>query len=358
MSSPVIQTGTCFAVYAFEVGHAIALDRAETRIAAPERLRVKERRRAPSSFEYRPAPLRVTVEAEPVAVGAVTTLPSADIVLHDFGAVSVVLELPLAGPLSALPHLASDLYDHAPLAAAARRVVERVVALLGDAVMRPHIADLIEDYAIYVVQEFTAPLPAEALVTEHARVLAQVLRAEPRDLSAQEVAEAVSHRISFGLDDVTVLDGDGAFVYDREPDDVRDVLEFANVQLLEMRFLDQQLDVTLDRAYEVLARGRGTGLKGPDLRRLVRYQLDAAVLFEQVSNALKLIGDQFLARVYSMAARRFHLGEWDAAVTRKLATIEGIYSKLTDQASARRLELLEWIIIVLIAVSIVLPFLA
>ena len=102
----------------------------------------------------------------------------------------------------------------------------------------------------------------------------------------------------------------------------------ANVQLLEMRFLDSQLDLVLERAYEQLARGRGPGLKGPDLRRLARYQLDAAVLFEQVSNALKLIGDQFLARVYAMAGRRFHLGEWDAAVTRKLEREELVWNFL------------------------------
>jgi hypothetical protein len=207
-----------------------------------------------------------------------------------------------------------------------------------------------------VVESFTAPLGAESLIAAHADLVAQVLRAEPVALSAQEVADAVSHRIAFGLDDVTVVDGEAAFIYDREADDVRTVLELANVQLLEMRFLDAQLDRVLDKAYEELARGRGPGLRRPDLRRLARYQLDAAVLFEQVSNALKLIGDQYLARVYGMAGRRFHLGEWDAAVTRKLATIEGIYAKVTDQAAERRMELLEWIIIVLIAVSIVLPF--
>lgn len=32
------------------------------------------------------------------------------------------------------------------------------------------------------------------------------------------------------------------------------------------------------------------------------------------------------------------------------------YGKLTDRAAAERLELLEWVIIVLIAISIVLPF--
>src|SRR2546422_2574812 len=87
-----------------------------------------------------------------------------------------------------------------------------------------------------------------------------------------------------------------------------------------MRFLDQQLDDVLERAYELLqprpTRIGAPGREGPDLRRLARLQLDGAILFEQVTNALKLVGDQYLARVYSLASRRFHLGEWDASITR------------------------------------------
>src|SRR5437879_1422566 len=87
-----------------------------------------------------------------------------------------------------------------------------------------------------------------------------------------------------------------------------------------------------------------------------QLQLDAAVLFEQVTNALKLIGEQYLTRVYGHVSRRFHLAEWDVSITRKLQTLDGIYGKLADRAATQRMELLEWIIIVLIAVSIVLPF--
>ena len=147
-------------------------------------------------------------------------------------------------------------------------------------------------------------------------------------------------------------------LFDAEGDDVRAVLEFANIQLLEMRFLDQQLDDVLERAYELLqpppTRIGAPGRDGPDLRRLARLQLDGAILFEQVTNALKLVGDQYLARVYSLASRRFHLGEWDASITRKLQTIDSIYAKMADRTASRRMEILEWIIIVLIAVSIIL----
>jgi len=123
-----------------------------------------------------------------------------------------------------------------------------------------------------------------------------------------------------------------------------------------MRFLDQQLDDTLERAYEALVRRpmrlAALGQWGPDLRRLARLQLDSAILFEQVTNALKLVGDQYLARVYAFASSRFHLAQWDASITRKLQTLDGIYAKMADRAASRRMELLEWIIIILIAASI------
>jgi uncharacterized Rmd1/YagE family protein len=77
-----------------------------------------------------------------------------------------------------------------------------------------------------------------------------------------------------------------------------------------------------------------------------------------VNNALKLLGDQYLARVYRLASQRFHLSEWDASILRKLQTLESIYEKVSDQAASYRMEILEWIIILLIAFEIVWPFIA
>jgi hypothetical protein len=133
------------------------------------------------------------------------------------------------------------------------------------------------------------------------------------------------------------------------------------VELLELRWLDDQLDRVLDHSYDTLARRGGEGrwrrsfplIPDREVRRIAQLQMDSALLFEGVSNALKLIGDQYLARLYRLAAQRLHLPEWDATILRKLQTAESIYQKLTDQATTRRLEVLEWIIIVLIALSTV-----
>jgi hypothetical protein len=101
-----------------------------------------------------------------------------------------------------------------------------------------------------------------------------------------------------------------------------------------------------------------TGSTAADLHRVVHMQVESAMLFEGVNNALKLLGDQYLARMYWLVSQRFHLAEWDASIIRKLHTLESIYEKISDRATTQRMEVLEWIIIILIAVSIVLPFIA
>jgi flagellar motility protein MotE (MotC chaperone) len=133
-------------------------------------------------------------------------------------------------------------------------------------------------------------------------------------------------------------------------------MEFANTQLAEMRFLGEQLDEALERAYDLLLSRRTLRLLPPyglGPEQLAQLQLDSAILFERVTNALKLIGEEYLARAYGLVSRRFRIADWDASITRKLQTLESIYAKMADRAAARRLEMLEWIIIVLIAVSII-----
>jgi hypothetical protein len=129
-----------------------------------------------------------------------------------------------------------------------------------------------------------------------------------------------------------------------------------------MRALDQQLDDALDHAYNALSKRIGSRFRRPgsfetDLRQVAQLQVDSAILFERVTNTLKLIGDQYLARVYRLASERFHLAAWDAGIIRKLETLDSIYGKMADRAATRRMEVLEWIIIVLFAISIIISLL-
>jgi hypothetical protein len=350
-------------IFVFEVAQAIDLDQTERLLAGAERPGFRHRGRATSLFQYRPAPLRVTQEGDRLAVGRWQTDAVVDLVLYDFGAASVAYHFPVDGGLDALREASASLrQDDERLRVDARQRVEALLRSAGAAVVKPRVASFTEDYAIFGLRQTPGGPTVEEFCQRHAASIAQILRPDAGDLSPEEVANATELRISFGPSDLTIVDWDGAFVIDPDPEDIRAVLEFANVQLLEMRWLDLQVDDAIERSYQLLSRRRRWWTFWPsaasdDVRQVAELQLESAVLLERVSNALKVFGEEYLARIYRLAARRFQLGELDAIITRKLATIESIYQKLSDRAATVRMELLEWVVIVLIALEIVLGLL-
>jgi hypothetical protein len=359
-----VASGFCHSIFVYDVAFSIDLDEAERRTSSDtQRETIRHKRKAPSYFEYRPAPLRISQDAAPVQLASMLEARAqVELVVYDFGAVSVIYRIPLGGELHDLLELSEFLYENDQLLRDSRRRVEELVHRVERALSAARISTFVEDYVIFQVDVFAGPVKAHELTVAHAQDLAQILRAERRELSDDEVTDALSHRISYGKSDLVIVDWNAALVIDSEADDVLTVLEFANVELLEMRFLDQRLDDALTLAYERLTKGSRGWIpfrSAPsDLRDISQWQVDSAVLFEGVNNALKLLGDQYLARLYRLAAERFHLADWDASILRKLDTLEGIYQKMSDRVATRRMEVLEWIIIVLIAVSIVLPFLS
>jgi hypothetical protein len=357
-SEPSIQRGVCYVLFAYDTALSINLDDAERRIhVATQRDTIRHKRRAPSYFEFQPPPLRITQTVEPFNLGAQRSRENVDLVVYDFGAVSVIYSIPIHGRFADLLGLSEELYDNQLLLSDSRHRVEQLLKSMGEAAIKGNVADVVEDYVIFHIEEFTTPLDAREFCSKHSQQIAQILRAERQTLSDQEIDDALASKISFNPEDIALVDWNASLLLDREGEDTRAVLEFANVELLEMRYLDQKMDRALDQAYETLSKRpwnlpRMLGSYGADLRRVAELQVDNAILFEGVNNTLKLLGDQYLARVYRLVNKRFHLEDWDASILRKLQTLESIYEKISDQASNQRMEILEWVIVILIAVSI------
>ncbi len=363
----VIASGECWIYLAFDVGNSVDLEAARLLLGAPpgSRRPMPSPHGVPGGLQFRPEPLRVSEPSEPVSIGPWRTRDALQVAVFDFGAVSLAYRVDLVEVgWPDLQALAQALDDDRSLHAQARRTIEGLMARCAPAVNRLHIADTVEDYAVFRAHTWLPgrpPGPAADLVKEHAASIAQVLRASLTPLSEYEAGDALSCALGFGPADLTIIDWKAALVFDPDPSDILAVLEFANVELMEMRFLDDRLDGILDRSYQTIVRRRVgrffPGRAADERRRIAVLQMENALLFEGINNAIKLVGDQYLSRVYREATRRFHLAEWDASVLRKLDTLQRAYEKLADEHATRRMELLEWIIIILIAVSILIPFL-
>jgi hypothetical protein len=355
--------GTVYVLQAFDVGASIDLERARSLLAEPsEPVLLRHHHRAPSYFQFETPPVRLEHAIEPISVGAHRGPPAFEESLYDFGGVALRYGFGFEGSLSELVELVCALSDSSALALHARAWAENLPARLGAALTRPHVAAANEDYLVVDLRSLSRPLSAEELLSAHGGTLARVLRAERGELAPAQVADALQLKISYAPNDLVLIDWAGALVLDRDPEDAIRVLELANLQLMEMRWLDDELDRALDRAYVLLSRPARLGARllprstREPLARLGRLQVDGALLFERVHNALKLLGDPYLARVHRLAHQRFSLAEWNAGVLRKLDTLESIYSKLHDDATNVRMELLEWVIVLLIALEIVLAF--
>src|SRR5262249_53093784 len=153
-----------------------------------------------------------------------------------FGAISVTFSIPLAAPLARLELLSDALYENPDLTAASRRIVDRLITDIGPAINRPTPLDVAEDYAIYHTDELEGVSDLVAFLSRETPQIARLLRSARTPPSPEEVADALACRISYEPADATIIDWNAAWLLGRDTEDVRTVLEFANVELLEMRF--------------------------------------------------------------------------------------------------------------------------
>jgi hypothetical protein len=284
--------------------------------------------------------------------------------IFDYGVVSIRISVPFEGPWDDYAALARRLRRDPRLEARARAALEDVLTEIAPALDEPHDA-LVEDYFVLEVDRFNDPLEASTLTTSLAAPLAQLLLFEDRELVAAEEAEALRIAFSYYADDLAVVQWDAAFVYDRAEgaEAIMDILEFANSQLVEFRTYDARLDEELDAIYALqpgrsvrrFQRGREAARRADRVRYLL---VDILELTDRTSNALKIIGDAYYARLYRAASSRLGLADWQRQIDTKLRSVSEIYRVFQDQAQYARSEFLELIIIALIAVEAIIGIFA
>lgn len=350
----------CRALFAFDVAQAIDLEGAARALRDPSRAGTLGRTHpAPSHFQFAPPPLRVSQRGPSLPLERWSTSETIEVVVFDFGAVLVSYSIAHGASLEECVELSAALAADESLSAAARERASELLAALGEHATRPGLARASEDYLVFVLAGARVGGEAERFLSEHGATLAGVLRGERQPLSREVVADALAIRMQYGPDDLALVDWHAALVFDDDPEDFVRVLEYANVQLLEMRFLDSQLDAALEASMQAVSRRDSRRFLGPlglrrELSDLAAMQLEAAYLFERLGNTLKVSGDQYLARVLRQSGARFRIQEWNDAAQRKLAALDNVYDKLHDHASTLRAELLEFLIVLLIVFEIVL----
>jgi len=281
--------------------------------------------------------------------------------LFDFGAISVVLTVPVptGTEVDALTPLADRLYDGPEVDALALELVEALRTEVARAMENPHLWEQVEHYAVIFVDAIRGAPSGEDVLRR--AELARLLLGETavRELSSAERQDVTQRHLSYSKDDLVVIDWNAAFVYEPSGShDIPDILEIANAQLLELRYYDDALDLSLARVNQRLKRERrrlGSIFRSPYpalSRQVLVTLLEMSELVERVENSLKIIGDFYLARVYEAAVEQLRIPAWKETVTRKQEILSDVYGWLKGEVDTARSLTLEVMIVLLIVVEL------
>jgi hypothetical protein len=144
--------------------------------------------------------------------------------------------------------------------------------------------------------------------------------------------------------------------------EVADVIEVARAQAAQLRYADEQLDSELTSACQDFDRHRLMlavwSPHGPAVRRLSRRMVELTAFSERIDNALRVVSDEYLSRVYGKAVRRFAMPMLKERVAHKQRQVGEIYSVLRDEVMMVRSFVLELAIVLLIVTEIAMALLA
>ncbi len=363
MSDVRVASGNLFFFYAYDVGFDISLSAAGTLCGTAGFAGLAGLRPASPHLQYQPKPLVVPSGAVEILSGAGAVRMDATVKIFDFGALSVTLRLPVADlPWEEYAAAAFRLAGEPELEQAARRVASHVFEQIRSAVSKPGFTDLVEEYSMWHVGAFAPDMPGSEALARLPQDIARLLTLERGTFSEAALAEILRNPIRYFENDLLFAEWDAAFAYDPRFQDTAEVLEFLNVQMLELRFFDRVLHAAIDEMAEELRKERRllSILHDPyeaPLRKLSEIKMDVSMLRERITNALKLVGNVYLARVYDEARRKAGTEKWEGTIRDQLKALEDIYTILNNRAAAARAETLEMIIILLIALEIVMGLL-
>jgi hypothetical protein len=361
----------------YDIGYAIALDRAVELLGESMRGRMRPTRLEARAIEIRNPPLLATLSTFDLAVAGSQQRATISAHIFDFGVCSLQVSIPAPPDLTwaAFAEACAAIESATDFATVFDREVRDLIGRIGPAIERPALAPLAEEYKVYRIDRIScdrgstgasahgAPIPITDVLTDEE--IARLLIGEREPLSSAARRELMPHRFSYYEDDLAVVTWESALVVEPRVDDhdVEYILEFANAQLLELRVYDDQLDADLPALYDRAEAARAR--RSPRLASRFRAVLsdlqtrvaDITETVERVENALKVTNDVYLARIYGAALELFRAQAWRRGIDRKLAILRETYAMLNTEAQAARTELLEIVIVILILVELLLALL-
>lgn len=235
---------------------------------------------------------------------------------------------------------------------------------IGAFVKKPRFFNLKNDYFAVQVNTLAEKINPEDFKDLYGAKIASLLRLEMENLSDYQTDLILDSATGYYGQDLIIIDSKAAFIYDNEYFEPLELFESATVQLLEFQYYDRFLDRKLEffygqQTYKVPLKTYlpliGERFDSP-ISRLANLRVDISVVTEQLENTVKMTGDAYYLKFYSILVEKMNLKEWQDSINRKLTIIHDLYMVYQERMDTIHEELLTIVIIVLIAFEATMAF--
>ncbi len=339
----------------FDIAHEVLMDEAYDKLASLGPTHKYTLKRTAKDFMFFDIPIVVNLGKDELQTDAGKFQVDAVAKLWSYGALSICLKVPYEGGADKkeLTKWLKSWYENEWVDAYCREKVIVFEGLLSKSLKKKEIWEQREEYNIFVTNSQFQPL---SFWSEDNFVYKFLTMESQYELSAEMIQPIKESSLSYGGNDLVIIDWDNAFVFSSEDvDDICDVIELANVQLLELRFFDDLLDSKMSRLYRQVVEKRPSifnstiSLLSRDASQLY---METSEVVERIENSLKVVGDIYFARLYRLALKRLQISQWQATVDHKLKNLLDISQMYMGELHIKRSHYMEIIVIVLIAIEV------
>jgi len=257
-------------------------------------------------------------------------------------------------------------FDELPL-----ELFKDLMKTIKSAIAYPYPAfELPEIYTLILIAGSEPRLEAEDFLTKFRKQTAGLLRGERdwRSISDKEVEDALKPYLSYSDEDIVIVDWYAALISGavEYTDELVRMIEFARIQLLELKTYDRLLDRRVERAYSSLRtalvgprmgitwRSRPYGELARTASELAELRIEVMDYVGDLRNILKLTGEWYLGKLYRVASERFRIADWLALVDKKLDQLQELYAMAMERVEVHRATTLEFLMMLLIVAIVVL----
>lgn len=223
-------------------------------------------------------------------------------------------------------------------------------------------------YSMLKLDKYTPSVDQAGLKSQYGEEITRFLSGEssPRRLHGKEIADKLSHDISYYDEDLFLVSYEAAFVKgcDDYFNELRLFLELAQSLSFLYHVYDWRLDAEILQAFKAIKDYQSMSLVGQlfgqSSRRLEKallkvseIKLDILDNLEDLMNPLKLTSDWYYQGAYDHLIRILKVKEYENVVTQKIDALEDLYSTAQELAYSKTLLIAEVVVILLIAFEVI-----